>query len=72
MDKPKDSMHNYQCCTCGRGRYRLKKINWRDDFSNVFIKDIWVEECEKCGEMLFSYETCKEITRQIKKKYPNY
>lgn len=72
MVKPKNSMHNHQCVTCGKGRIQLRKINWPSKTPKIVIRDIWVEACEKCGEILFSPDTCVEIERQIKKKYPDY
>ena len=72
MNKPKDSMHNHQCMTCGRGRIQLRKINEHKTIPKIVIKDVWVEVCEKCGEKLYSPEACHEIERQIKKKYPNF
>jgi YgiT-type zinc finger domain-containing protein len=72
MVKPKNSMHNHQCVTCGKGRIQLRKINERYNTPKIVIKDIWVEVCEKCGEKLYGPDTCVEIERQIKKKYPDF
>ena len=72
MVKPKNSMHNHVCINCKNGRFQLRKINQHSKTPKIVIKNIWVEVCDKCGEMLFGPATCREIERQIKKKYPDY
>lgn len=74
MKKPKDSMHNHQCPTCGKGRLQLRKVNHRvkNQHINILVLGLWLEVCTRCGETLFGPVAGDEIERQILKKYPNY
>ena len=57
------------------GTVRKQTINYKCVLSNndtIIIENLIVNQCDKCGEILFDSAACKRQESEITKKYPNY
>lgn len=77
--KPKfclsDISDKWKCPICEIGTFKLGQI---DDVTklkgnrNFVLRDIWVERCTNCEEIIYPLSSIRYIESKIEKKYPGY
>ncbi len=62
--KPTESLVGQLCPLCRKGHFALSQINHTEalpDGNLIALRDIWVDRCDSCGEVVFPAETTQFI-----------
>lgn len=66
--KPTDTMAGQDCPFCAKGRLELCQVDYlatTPDEPEITVKDVWVEKCASCGEMVFPSESSRYIDQVL-------
>ena len=64
QEKPSVTLSGQECPFCENGVFGLVQVDYRDgvpDEPVVAVRDVWVEKCDACGEVVFPSETSDYI-----------